>query len=116
MRDFYMEALLAVEAKQRIGELRVRPHDAVEAIAQAGLLLNPPKPNVFPDGAVEWPTFSGYVHHHDGLITVWYDDRDEDEWPEQLEPAEDILKIRDAGDARVLALCLLAAAEYLEAE
>lgn len=116
MRDTYFEALQAVEAARRPGELRIRPHDAVEAIAQAGLLLDLPEPGEFPDGAVEWMFVSGYIYYQDGLITVRYDDRDEDGGPACLAPEAGALKIVDADDARDLALALLAAAHHMEKE
>lgn len=35
----YDRALAVLEAARRPGELRIHPHDAVEALAQAGLLM-----------------------------------------------------------------------------
>lgn len=51
----FVHALAVLEAARRPGEIRIHPHDAVEALAKAGLIMTdlpePNDPGIFvPDG------------------------------------------------------------------
>lgn len=97
-------ALAVLEAARRPGEMRIHPHDAVEALAQAGLLA-PELPEAN-DPSIFVPDGKGWIPG--GLIgpSVWtvpggrvMVQRVE---PGDLTPAE----------ARFFALAVLAAAQY----
>lgn len=62
----FVHALAVLEAARRPGEIRIHPHDAVEALAKAGLIIpylpEPNDPGIFvPDGK------AGYLEGHTGL-------------------------------------------------
>lgn len=100
----YDRALAVLETARRPGELRIHPNDAVEALAQAGLLApdlpEPNDPSIFvPDGKGWLPcglTGPSVWTAPGGRIMV---QRIE---PGDLTPAE----------ARFFALAVLAAAQY----
>lgn len=100
----YDRALAVLEAARRPGDLRIHPNDAVEALAQAGLLApdlpEPNDPSIFvPDGKGWLPcglTGPSVWTAPGGRVMV---QRVE---PGDLTPAE----------ARFFALAVLAAAQY----
>lgn len=100
----YDRALEVLEAARRPGELRIHPNDAVEALANAGLLMpDLPKPN---DPSIFVPDGKGWLPCGLTGPSVWTApggrvmvQRVE---PGDLTPAE----------ARFFALAVLAAAQY----
>lgn len=88
----YDRALAVLEAARRPGELRIHPHDAVEALAQAGLLapelpapdrgMSDPNWQAEYQEDYEYPApdiwrvnswFSVGVFPEDDTITIWHD-------------------------------------------
>lgn len=68
----YDRALAVLESARRPGDLRIHPHDAVEALAQAGLLA-PDLPE--PDSVSHkgWPHWKlhGYGDHNDTVHVAY---------------------------------------------
>lgn len=103
----FVHALAVLEAARRPGEIRIHPHDAVEALAKAGLITpDMPEPSYVVTECDEqypvWEPGSGYSIEKEapGEVTVSY----------HGEPAEPLTP----QEARNLALALLAAAQYAE--
>ena len=103
----FVHALAVLEAARRPGEIRIHPHDAVEALAKAGLIMTDlPKPSCTVTECEEeypvWEPGSGYSIEKEapGEVTVSY----------HGEPAEPLTP----QEARELAHALLAAAQYAE--
>ena len=99
----YDRALRVLETSRRPGDLRIHPHDAVEALAQAGLLM--------PD--LPEPSF---IIDEDGEKRICWNTPDCDV---ELEPGEMIVTSEaQAGHeiehAHAYALALLAASTYKE--
>ncbi|MTD91133.1 hypothetical protein [Corynebacterium hiratae] len=64
----YDQALRVLEQARRPGDLRIHPNDAVEALAQAGLLMpEPPEPDALDRKG--WPHWKlhGYGPHKDTI-------------------------------------------------
>lgn len=61
----YDRALAALEAARRPGDLRIHPHDAVEALAQAGLLAEdlPQPTNTLTDESLVWELTTDWDMH-----------------------------------------------------
>lgn len=96
----FVHALAVLEAARRPGEIRIHPHDAVEALAKAGLIMpNLPEPSPGSDGALIW---------HNG--EVWLEDNDTDVYTDLHSPFDWMT----TDQARNLAHALLAAADYAE--
>lgn len=104
----YDRALAVLETARRPGELRIHPHDAVEALAKAGLLM----PDLPEANDLDIATLNGKGWLPQGLTgpSVWTApggrvmvQRVE---PGDLTPAE----------ARFFALAVLAAAQYAKGE
>jgi len=100
-------ALAVLEAARRPGEIRIHPHDAVEALAKAGLIMpDLPEPSYTVTECEEeysvWEPGSGYSIEKEapGEVTVSY----------YGEPAEPLTP----QEARELAHALLAAANHAE--
>lgn len=100
----YDHALQILESTRQLGELRIHPHDAVEALAQAGLLAPElPEPVEEKDGTSWWepcgPEYAVSVYDEPltgrHLVGI-------DKTPYALEPDE----------AQNFALAVLAAAHY----
>ena len=103
----FVHALAVLEAARRPGEIRIHPHDAVEALAKAGLIMpDLPEPSyIVTECGEEYPAWefsSGHSVEKEapGEITISYDG----------EPAEPITP----DEARNLAAALLAAAKNQE--
>lgn len=104
----YDRALAALEAARRPGDLRIHPHDAVEALAQAGLLAPdlPEKDLVTQKGTHVWMPKQGFTvtAYHDGEIRMG------------IPPAYPDTALREVIYTQPLAieqaLALLAAAQY----
>lgn len=99
----FVHALAVLEAARRPGEIRIHPHDAVEALAKAGLIM--------PD--LPEPSF---VIDEDGEKRICWNTPDCDI---ELEPGEMIItREAQAGhtieDAHLAGLALLAAVNYRE--
>ena len=113
----FVHALAVLEAARRPGEIRIHPHDAVEALAKAGLIMpDLPEPRTFPDtGEYEWHMKDGYVSLEDGIIHVIHDETDEDWEPSELEPDCAEIRISDTFKARENAYAILAACDLKDA-
>lgn len=103
----FVHALAVLEAARRPGEIRIHPHDAVEALAKAGLIMTDlPEPSYTVTECEEeypvWEPGSGYSIEKEapGEVTVSY----------HGEPAEPLTP----QEARELAHALLAAANHTE--
>lgn len=107
-------ALAVLEAARRPGELRIHPHDAVEVLAEAGLLAPElPKPKEADDDYVYWAcehSLSDSVYIR-GRVDLYIDTDSEIHVPGNDHYG---LILDDPDEARVLGLALLAAANYLE--
>lgn len=68
----YDQALRVLEQARRPGELRIHPNDAVEALAEAGLLMpEPPEPDgIRPKGWPRWK-LHGYGDHNDTVHVAY---------------------------------------------
>ena len=67
----YDRALAVLEAARRPGEIRIHPHDAVEALAQAGLIA-PDLPPLSSDYAsIEVPTRRTLIMNDDDCPTLY---------------------------------------------
>lgn len=98
----FVHALAVLEAARRPGEIRIHPHDAVEALAKAGLIMpNLPEPSPGSDGALLWNNETVWIE--DDEVAVYTDLPKSINW---MNPNE----------ARNLAHALLAAAQYAEEE
>ena len=109
----FVHVLAVLEAARRPGEIRIHPHDAVEALAKAGLIMpDLPEPRIFPDaGEYEWHMKDGYVSLEDGIIHVIHDETDEDWEPAELEADYSEIRISDTSKARENAYAILAACD-----
>ena len=103
----FVHALAVLEAARRPGEIRIHPHDAVEALAKAGLIMpDMPEPSYVVTECDEqypvWEPGSDYSIEKEapGEVTVSY----------HGEPAEPLTP----QEARKLAHALLAEANYQE--
>lgn len=111
----FLHALAVLEAARRPGEIRIHPHDAVEALAKAGLIMpDLPEPRTFPD-TYEWHMKDGYVSLEDGILHVIHDETDEDWEPAELEPDPGELCFSDTTKARETAHAILAACDLKDA-
>lgn len=104
----FVHALAVLEAARRPGEIRIHPHDAVEALAKAGLIMpDLPESN---DPGIFVPDGKGWIPGGPHGPSVW------------TAPGSPIMVQRiEPGDltpdeARGVALALLAAAQYAEEE
>lgn len=104
----YDQALAVLEAARRPGDLRIHPHDAVEALANAGLLAEDlPESNGsdgFVPGGKEWLPGGPY-----GPI-VWTAP-DSTVMVQRIEPGD-----LTPDEAHFFALAVLAAAQYAKGE
>ena len=68
----YDQALKVLEQARRPGELRIHPTDALEALAEAGLLMpEPPEPDgIRPKGWPHWK-LHGYGDHNDTVHVAY---------------------------------------------
>lgn len=114
--------LQVLEEARRLGEIRIDPHDAVEAIVQAGLLApNLPAPTKIDDYVYCWSKTHTHlmnnwsagvateVEARGGVTALAWDD-DAQVWID-VDHGEQILTPEDA---RSLGLALLAAANHAE--
>ena len=103
----FVHALAVLEAARRPGEIRIHPHDAVEALAKAGLIA--------PERMIPHPNPPIDVHKPAWEVTEF-----PDKWVSVLAKKIWITDSHGWGksittdQARNLALALLAAAQYAE--
>ena len=87
------------------------------ALADAGLLA-PDLPAPYTSlstGEREWSAVDGYVNLHNGDLTVFYDERDEETYATEPAPEPGEIRITDTGQGRYLAYSILAACDLKDA-
>lgn len=92
---------------------RYSPTRIAECLADYGLLAEDLlDPSVFPDtGELEWSAVDGYVSLHNGDLTVFYDERDEETYATEPAPERGEIRITDTTQGRELAYNILAACD-----
>lgn len=83
-----------------------------------GLLVDdPPEPYTsLSTGEREWSAVDGYVNLHNGDLTVFYDERDEETYATEPAPEPGEIRITDTGQGRYLAYSILAACDLKDAQ
>ncbi len=93
------------------------PRRIAESLADCGLLA-PDLPAPYTSlstGEREWSAVDGYVNLHNGDLTVFYDERDEETYATEPAPEPGEIRITDTGQGRYLAYSILAACDLKDA-
>lgn len=94
------------------------PRRIAESLADCGLLapdLPAPYTSLF-TGEREWSAVDGYVSLHNGDLTVFYDERDEETYATEPAPERGEIRITDTTQGRELAYNTLAACDLKDAQ
>lgn len=94
------------------------PTRIAESLADYGL-ITPDLPEPYTSlstGEREWSAVDGYVNLHNGDLTVFYDERDEETYATEPAPEPGEIRITDTGQGRYIAYSILAACDLKDTQ